>query len=89
MDVDDVLALLWYVLFPDDYPIDAEADFDKNGSVDVDDVLTLLWYVRFPEDNPLKNIIWPAPNGAGHYCIVINEAINSQHPGDTVAPWDK
>ena len=53
VDVDDVLALLWYVLFPDDYPIDAEADFDKNGSVDVDDVLTLLWYVLFPEDYPL------------------------------------
>ena len=53
VDVDDVLALLWYVLFPDDYPIDAEADFDKNDSVDVDDVLTLLWYVLFPEDYPL------------------------------------
>ena len=53
VDVDDVLALLWYVLFPDDYPIDAEADFDHNGSTDVDDVLTLLWYVLFPDDYPL------------------------------------
>ncbi len=53
VDVDDVLALLWYVLFPDDYPIDAEADFDKSGSVDVDDVLTLLWYVLFPDEYPL------------------------------------
>ena len=54
VDVDDVLALLWYVLFPDDYPIEAKADFDGNGSTDVDDVLTLLWYVLFPDDYPLN-----------------------------------
>ena len=53
VDVDDVLALLWNVLFPDDYPIEVEADFDHNGSTDVDDVLTLLWHVLFPEDYPL------------------------------------
>ena len=51
--VDDVLALLWYVLFPDDYPIDADADFDGNAQTNVDDVLTLLWYVLFPDDYPL------------------------------------
>lgn len=54
VDVDDVLALLWYVLFPEDYPIEVDADFDRNGSTDVDDVLTLLWYVLFPEDYPLN-----------------------------------
>ena len=54
VDVDDVLALLWAVLFPDDFPIDVDADFDHNGSVDVDDVLTLLWYVLFPDDYPLN-----------------------------------
>ena len=53
VDVDDVLALLWHVLFPDDYPIEVDADFDHNGSTDVDDVLTLLWYVLFPEDYPI------------------------------------
>ena len=53
VDVDDVLALLWHVLFPDDYPIDAQADFDGNGATDVDDVLTLLWHVLFPETYPL------------------------------------
>ena len=53
VDVDDVLALLWHVLFPDDYPIDAQADFDGNGATDVDDVLTLLWHVLFPEEYPL------------------------------------
>ena len=53
VDVDDVLALLWHVLFPEDYPIEVEADFDGNGATDVDDVLTLLWHVLFPEDYPL------------------------------------
>lgn len=53
VDVDDVLALLWYVLFPGEYPIEAEADFDGNGATDVDDVLTLLWHVLFPEEYPL------------------------------------
>jgi hypothetical protein len=41
------------VLFPDDYPIEVDADFDHNGSTDVDDVLTLLWHVLFPEDYPI------------------------------------
>lgn len=54
VDVDDVLALLWAVLFPDMYPVEVEADFDHNGSVDVDDVLTLLWYVLFPDAYPLS-----------------------------------
>ena len=53
VDVDDVLALLWHVLFPDDYPIEVNAEFDRNGTTDVDDVLTLLWHVLFPEDYPL------------------------------------
>ena len=54
VDVDDVLALLWHVLFPEDYPIDAESDFDGNGTTDVDDVLTLLWHVLFPDDYPIE-----------------------------------
>ena len=54
VDVDDVLSLLWYVLFPEDYPIEVDADFDSSGITDVDDVLTLLWYVLFPEDYPLN-----------------------------------
>ena len=54
VDVDDVLALLWNVLFPDMYPVEAEADFDDNGSTDVDDVLALLWHVLFPDMYPLN-----------------------------------
>lgn len=53
VDVDDVLALLWHVLFPTDYPIEVDADFDRNEDTDVDDVLTLLWHVLFPDDYPL------------------------------------
>ena len=53
VDVDAVLALLWYVLFPEEYPIAVDADFDHNESTDVDDVLTLLWYVLFPQEYPL------------------------------------
>ena len=54
VDVDDVLALLWHVLFPDDYKIEVNADFDGNETVDVDDVLTLLWHVLFPDTYPLN-----------------------------------
>ena len=53
VDVDDVLALLWHVLFPNDYPIEVDADFDCNENTDVDDVLTLLWHVLFPNEYPL------------------------------------
>ena len=53
VDVDDVLALLWNILFPEDYPIEVDADFDHSGTTDVDDVLALLWFVLFPEEYPL------------------------------------
>jgi hypothetical protein len=42
------------VLFPDDYPIEVDADFDSSGITDVDDVLTLLWFVLFPDEYPLN-----------------------------------
>ena len=54
IDVDDVLSLLWNVLFPEEYPIGVNADFDNNDTVDVDDVLTLLWHVLFPDEYPLN-----------------------------------
>ena len=54
VDVDDVLTLLWNVLFPEEYPIEVAADFDGDGVTDVDDVLTLLWHVLFPEEYPLN-----------------------------------
>lgn len=54
VDVDDALALLWSVLFPEEHPIGVNADFDRSGTTDVDDALALLWYVLFPEVYPLS-----------------------------------
>ena len=50
----DVEYLLWYTLFPEDYPIDQDADFDIDGVIDNKDVEYLLWYTLFPEEYPLK-----------------------------------
>ena len=42
--VDDALAMMWHVLFPDDYPIPDGQNYDLNGDgvVDIDDVLEAL-----------------------------------------------
>ena len=53
IDNNDVEYLLWYTLFPEDYPIEDFADFDHSGEVDNKDVEYLLWYTLFPEDYPL------------------------------------
>ena len=50
---DDVIALLWHVLFPDTNPINGNPDLNKDNSLTNDDVIILLWYVLFPEQNPL------------------------------------
>ena len=49
----DVEYLLWYTLFPEDYPLTGVGDFDGNGTVDNLDVEYLLWHTLFPEDYPL------------------------------------
>lgn len=46
----DVVYLLWNVLFGDEYPIASEADFTKDGKVENDDVIYLLWYLLFGEE---------------------------------------
>ena len=43
--------------FPEDYPINQEADYNGNGMVDKDDAIHLLMYTFFPDDYPLA----PAP----------------------------
>ena len=53
VDNRDVEYLLWYTLFPEDYPLPQAADFDSNGYVDNKDVEYLLWHTLFPEDYPL------------------------------------
>ena len=44
----DVIALLWYVLFPDDYSVVGNGDFNGDGAITNADVIDLLWYVLFP-----------------------------------------
>jgi len=53
VDNSDVEYLLWYTLFPEDYPTEDFVDFDHSGEVDNKDVEYLLWYTLFPEDYPL------------------------------------
>lgn len=54
VDNRDVEYLLWYTLFPNDYPLTAEADFDGNTVIDNRDVEYLLWHTLFPNDYPLS-----------------------------------
>ena len=51
---EDVIHLLWYTVFPEDYPITGKADFTGDGEVTNEDVIHLLWYTVFPEDYPLQ-----------------------------------
>ena len=52
---EDVIYLLWYTVFPEDYPLNgADADFTGDGTVTDADVIYLLWHTVFPEDYPLE-----------------------------------
>jgi len=50
----DVIYLLWYTVFPEDYPLNGKADFTGDGLITDADVIYLLWYTVFPGDYPLK-----------------------------------
>ena len=49
----DVEYLLWHTLFPEQYPIVGDADFNGDGTINNKDVGYLLWHTLFPESYPL------------------------------------
>ena len=51
---EDVIHLLWFTVFPEDYPINGKADFTGDGEITNEDVIHLLWFTVFPEDYPLS-----------------------------------
>ena len=50
---DDVVAIMWHVLFPELYPLSANTDLNNDGVLTNDDVIALMWHVLFPELYPL------------------------------------
>jgi hypothetical protein len=50
---DDVIMLLLHVTMPDQFPVDAEADFTGDGLITSDDVILLLLHVTMPDQFPL------------------------------------
>lgn len=53
----DVIWLLWYTVFPEDYPLNQSGDFTGDGHVTDADVIYLLWHTVFPEDYPLTDFL--------------------------------
>lgn len=66
IDNQDVEFLLWHTLFPEEYPLAADADFDKNGAVDNQDVEFLLWHTLFPEEYSLPE----APHSHDYQAVI-------------------
>lgn len=50
---DDVVYLLWYTLFPEQYPLSVNADITGDGQIANADVVYLLWHTLFPNEYPL------------------------------------
>lgn len=49
----DVVLLLWHILFPEDHPLDSSGDMNGDSRVSNIDVVLLLWHALFPENFPL------------------------------------
>ena len=52
---EDVIHLLWHIMFTDDdgYALKCDGDFTGDGKVNNEDVIHLLWYTMFPDEYPL------------------------------------
>ncbi len=50
---DDVVALMWHVLFPEQYEVSVPTDMNGDGEINNNDVVALMWHVLFPEEYPL------------------------------------
>lgn len=50
---DDAIYLLYFTLLPEEYPINQECDFDKDGVVSSDDAIYLLYHTLLPDEYPL------------------------------------
>ena len=50
---EDVVLLMWHVLYPELYPTDIAVDYDGDGVMTNNDVVVLMWYILFPELYPL------------------------------------
>ncbi len=50
---EDVVLLLWCVLFPALFPLEGDVDFNGDGKLTNSDVVTLMWYSLFPDEYPL------------------------------------
>lgn len=53
IDKDDAIYLLMHSFFPEDYPVNQEADYTGDGEVNKDDAIHLLMHTFFPDDYPL------------------------------------
>lgn len=49
VDCADAVWLLWHALFPEDYPIDVDADYNHDGEIVEEDAVYLLWHTLFPD----------------------------------------
>lgn len=54
VDDADVECLLYYTIFPDEWPVNQPIDFNGDGAEDDADAEYLLYYTIFPENNPLN-----------------------------------
>ncbi len=53
VNTDDAIYLLFYTIFPSQYPVEQPCDFNQSGTVDTDDAIYLLFYTIFPAQYPL------------------------------------